>query len=1105
MTKTKTWVMWTLSMLAAACGDSGAPSGTATGAPGIPGTPVVTPPSGSLGPGDGDSVYLNVVPPGSNGNSAGGVGVPVSGTPAVYPSNFTDQATLYGDLAYAKRGMTTAACKPPTSLSAHVAASTDPCNYFKHAGLEPDTVVSTETVTAASGGTVTIRRDGWGVPFITAANRSDAMFGFGYAEAEDRLWLLDILRNVGRGTVSKFLGPAPLFYQLDAGLSVTAGYSDDELAAIVEQAAARFGDVGKLLLTDVDANVAGINAYIATLTGANVLKTPPEYLALKNGGLPVTAFTRSDIVASAILVQSLFAVGGGSENVNELLLQQLDPSFTAGSTTVSAAACRFWRDMRHADDPQATRTLNQGTFRQSPAALDESCPMTLPAGVAIWDVGSYQTFTTYSAGGVSQNGGPTQDPSVVRPGGGAAKARARSLLKTAAKAGTPSGPRHAQAQIPAATTLTDARRALRAKVGIGPYEALRKALAAAGFGLPNSMSNWQAITAAHSASGHPIGIMGPQASYYAPELEWEASLRSTGGTPQDFNGRGITIGSIPYIVIGRGTDYGWSATSGDSDLIDTRVSKLCNTNGTPATLTLTNGFPNADGYLFDQGDGKGPLCRRLYKRTDTWTAVPTVASLGSSGGLLPQTVNRYILRTHYGPVFALATVGGAPVAISTQRSTFYGELDTAIPFALATTPTVKGAQSFIDLFNGITGTFNWLYVDQKDVGYIQSGLLPVRDPQTMPDLPAWGDGRFDWASDKNLPADFFTKYGGSVPFPGRVVAQSQNGGPLAGGYTTFKDFLPFESHPQVINPDQGYLLSWNNSPAKGWWAADNRANWGPVHRVDALQKRYDALFATGRKLDFANIVEANADASFVDLRGQELLPLLIQLMQKGALTADQTQVVTLMQQWQTEDGSLSWINGGKGLGAWRRARSQKTDSNGDTQYDSRAQAVLMDAWYQHLVTTVTAQLAEVSPDADAPGLTYCESNILLCRYDGPRQQGSAYEFGWFQVMQRMLQTVLGTPGHTDYRSLKCAGTGTVDDCRNAVLTALDSALSDLGGLSNIANWDGTQLSNPAGKSKVKVEAYDAITFSAFSLLPVPDMPWSNRPTYQQVIEVRSGR
>ena len=1119
----------------AACGSSSAPASGSGNAGG--GT------SGSGGGGvvsDGSSIYLNVLPPGSNGNSAGGIGLPLQGTPSLYPKNFTDQATLYGDLSYAQRGLTTTPCAPPTDLTQHVAASTSACNYFKHAGLTPDTVVSTETLTTAYGGSVTIQRDGWGVPFVTAANRRDAMFGFGYAEAEDRLWLLDVLRNVGRGTTSKFLGPAPFIYQLDAGLSVTSGYSEDELTAIVEQTASKFGDLGPLLLSDVDADVAGINAYVASLTGKNASKIPPEYAILKQGGFPTAPFNRNDIVASAILVQSLFAVGGGSENVNELLLQQIDPSFTAGASSVPVAACKFWRDIRHANDPQATRTIDDSSFKQSPAALDESCPMNLPAGAAIWDSGSYQTFSTYDAGGISQNGPPSQDPESVKPGETQARAAQRGtpLLAAAPKNGKTESlrtmfaslraafaPAHSGTQ-PVATARDVARAAGATKIGqsadgsihhgsgtqsaaikrapvIGtnPYDLLRRALKAGGFGVPHSMSNWQAVTADRTVDGHPIGIMGPQASYFDPELEWEVSIHSTGGTALDFNSRGIVIGNLPYVLIGRGVDYAWSATSGDSDLVDTRVSKMCNLDGSKPSREDANGdgFPDADGYLYDLKDGKGPQCRRFYKRVDSWTATPTLAStVGLGGPLAPKKIERHILRTHYGPVFATATVNGEPVAISTQRSTFFGELDTAVPFALASTSTVNGASSFQHLFNGVTGTFNWLYVDKKDVGYVQSGLLPVRDAAQLPDLPVWGDGRYEWASDRALSSDFFSRYGGDVSFPGRTVPVAVNGGSLNGGYYEFQNFLQYGSHPQAVNPSKGYILSWNNLPSKGWWAADNRANMGPIHRVDALDKRYQAFVATGRKFDFANVVELNADAAHVDLRGQELLPLLLQLMQKDTLSSDQQQIVTLMQSW-LDDGSMQWINGSTGLGAWRRDRDL------DGQYDYRAQVVLMDAWYQHLMTRVTSQLDTLDPAADAPGLSYCESNILLCRYDAPRMQGSAYEFGWFQVMFRMLQMVLDTPGHSDYQTLKCAGSGTLGDCRTAVLAALDDALTDLGGLSNIAKWDGKALSNEAGDKNATVEKYDQIQFTDFSLLADPAMPWSNRPTYQQVIEVTNGR
>lgn len=1069
-------------------------------------------PSGDLGPGDGNSIYLNVLPPGANGNSVGGVGLPVAGTPASYPANYSDQATLYGDLSYAQSGLQATPCNPPTSISQHTASSNLGCNYFKHEGLTPDTVASSETIQTPYGGTATIQRDGWGVPFITAANRRDVMVGVGYAMAEDRLWLMDVLRHIGRGMTSQFLGGAPLFYQVDSGLAVTAGYSEDELTAMTDSAVSKFGALGPLLLQDIDADVAGVNLYISSLAGANAARIPPEYLELKNGGYPPPAFTRNDVVASAIFIQSLFAIGGGSEVTNEALLQQLDASVSAGNLNLPVAACRMWRDLRHAQDPDATHTVN-ATFTQSPASLNESCPQTLPAGTAIWDVGSYQVFDAYDAGGTNENTppAPTVFTAGIRGSGGTQLARQQAGHGAARQLASLQRPLRGTAQ-PGMAMDQGKNRSRQAQVALSPYTRLHNALSQAGFGVPLSMSNWMAVTAAHSADGHPIGVMGPQMGYFQPNLPWEFAVHSTGGTAIDFDGRGMAFGTIPYILIGRGVDFAWSATSNDSDIIDTRVSRMCKLDGSLPTGAIVNGFPDADGYLYDVHDGKGPQCRRFYKRTDSWTATPTLASIASGGPPTPVSIHRYILRTHYGPVFATATVNGAPVVISTQRSTYFGELDTTAPLALASTPTVHGVSSFQHLFNGVTGTFNWLYVDKNDVGYVASGLLPVRDPNQSPELPSWGDGRYEWANDRQLSAAFFQQYGGDVPFPGRVTPVNQNGGPLAGGYMEWQNFLTAAQHPQAVNPSEGFIASWNNSPAAGWWAADNHANWGPIHRIDTEPVRFRDFMATGKKFTFANVEEIMGDAGYVDLRGQELLPLLLQLMQQGSLTADEQAAATLLQNWadgiasdgKTVNGSSSaWISGGTGLGAWRRSRTP--GAAGKTTYDNQPAVVLMDAWYLHLMQTVTTQLAALDPDADAPGLVACISNVLLCRQDAPRPQGSAYEFGWFQVMYRMLQMALNTPGHHDYQTLKCAGTGTAGDCRSAVLSALDAAISELGGTANMSQWDGTKLPNMAGDKNATVESYDKIAPTDFSSLPAAAMPWSNRPTYQQVIEVQSGR
>jgi acyl-homoserine lactone acylase PvdQ len=54
---------------------------------------------------------------------------------------------------------------------------------------------------------VTIVRDrSFGIPHIYGDTRAGAVFGAGYAGAEDRLFLMDVLRHTGRAQLSSFIG-----------------------------------------------------------------------------------------------------------------------------------------------------------------------------------------------------------------------------------------------------------------------------------------------------------------------------------------------------------------------------------------------------------------------------------------------------------------------------------------------------------------------------------------------------------------------------------------------------------------------------------------------------------------------------------------------------------------------------------------------------------------------------------------------------------------------------------------------------------------------------------------------------------------------------------
>ncbi len=225
---------------------------------------------------------------------------------------------------------------------------------------------------------------------------------------------MDVLRNFGRAArLSKFLGlGADVGYQSPiAALAVTAGYSEAELTEMVnELPRPKFGDLGPLILQDVDADVAGINGYITSLTGANAAKIPTEYALLKTGGYPPPYFNRNDVVASAILVQSLFAVGGGSENVTKrarpflqqhrLQLHRRQPESAGRRLPSCARMTCATPTIRRPRAPSAPLS------HQSPASVDSTSP-SMPAdtcheaGAAIWDVGSYQVFDAYDADGTN--------------------------------------------------------------------------------------------------------------------------------------------------------------------------------------------------------------------------------------------------------------------------------------------------------------------------------------------------------------------------------------------------------------------------------------------------------------------------------------------------------------------------------------------------------------------------------------------------------------------------------------------------------------------------------------------------------------------------------
>ncbi|GHB53004.1 penicillin acylase [Streptomyces viridiviolaceus] len=342
----------------------------------------------------------DVLPPGQNGNATLAQ-ILLNQAFGTQPAHADDQLGPYANLA-----------------SGYPALTDDKINtFFNDAsfGVPADQVAS--TVRPAGRDDVTIVRDKkTGVPHITGTTRYGTEFGAGYAAAQDRLWLMDLFRHVGRGQLTPFAGGAPANQGLEQQFWRSAPYTEAELQTQMENAAAAAGERGEQALADVDAYVAGINAYIDASDKGRYF--PGEYVltghkdAITNAGT-IEHFKPTDLVALASVIGSLFGSGGGGEVANALSLLAAQEKYGVAEGT------KVWESFRQRNDPEAVLTVHDGSFPYLPRPED-------PQGRALPDAGSVE-----------------QEPLVHDRTGGAATANATGASATAAR-----------------TTVTSARRGM---------------------------------------------------------------------------------------------------------------------------------------------------------------------------------------------------------------------------------------------------------------------------------------------------------------------------------------------------------------------------------------------------------------------------------------------------------------------------------------------------------------------------------------------------------------------------------------------------------------------------------------------------------------------
>ena len=747
--------------------------------------------------------------------------------------------------------------------------------HFKPANLAPSGRTRRERIPMRG---VRVLRDRWGVPHIYGRKRSAVEFATGWVTAEDRGDFIEILRGPARIAALD----VPGLNAFGVATSLRQFEPSRQTEDFIQRQARvlrRLGPRGRKLLRDVDAYVAGINAYRRSKDSA------------------VAPWTRRDVLAINALIGAVFGQGGGHEVASSELLAQLQQRLGADQ------GLAVWRDLREQQD-EDTPVSVPGRFPY-PAAPSGPAP-----GSLVVDAGSID-------GAVAKRG-----PTSLQPG------------------------------------------------------------------RPALMSNALLVGAERSRSGRPLAVMGPQVGYYYPGFLMELGIHGGG-----LDARGASFPGVSfYVLLGRGKDYAWSATSASSDNRDEFLEELCNPDGSAPTRDSTS-------YVY-----KGQ-CRPM---TDFDAGV-----LKGRGGEPDRQIT--FKQTVHGPVQGTVTVGGKPYAVSMQRSSRGREPASGIAFQQLNENRVRTVRDFPKVMNRVEYTFNWFYSDSRNIAMFSSGRLPERAPGTDPNLPTLGTGEHDW-----------------------------------------RGFISRREHPQAINPRSGTIVNWNNKPAKGFGAADANYSYGSVQRVELFK----GLKRRNRLHDVVGVMNR---AATQDLVAVEVWPTIRRVLAGGpAPDARTQQAADLVTQWTRSGGS-------------------RLDRDLDGKVDAAGAAVL-DAAFPRMADTV---LSPVIGD-----LTGSLARIMQ-RNDAASSGGSSYGSGWYGYVDKDLRTLLGDRVASPFSRRYC-GNGDLAACRASLWAALQSATNDLAA---------AQGADPAAwRADANAER---IVFEPGLLDQT--MRWSNRPTFQQVMEFRRHR
>jgi len=226
------------------------------------------------------------------------------------------------------------------------------------------------------------------------------------------------------------------------------------------------------------------------------------------------------------------------------------------------------------------------------------------------------------------------------------------------------------------------------------------------------------------------------------------------------------------------------------------------------------------------------------------------------------------------------------------------------------------------------------------------------------------------------------------------------------------------------------------------------------------------------KITLAELIDAMGNAGTQDLRGVAVLPFAMTLSRHprdGTLA----RVVSEL---------LTWVASGA-----HRINREHPGASGN--YDQSDAVRVMDAWWPLLVSS------EFRPVLGASLLSQVENEFPINDEPGHGTSGahlgSSWDVGFYGIVQKDIRAVLGMKVRGPLNRIYC-GRGSLKGCRAALESSLRAAIAE--SPRQVYPADGTCS---AGDQMCS----DSIQCRAVGAITQPLIKWTNRPTFQQAVEI----